>query len=648
MFRSLAQRQVRRGWLIVIPVLVALCAGTLTLSSSAQAGRATSVTPERFARLAKGVNFSFWFWYAPEGNVDPAYITDGELQMLADAGLTHVRLPFDPDSLMPDPANPTSLDPTYLAAMDAAVARINAVGLAVIIDPHPYGVDLSTFRQQIALSDTYLTETALPFYQAYAAHFSAISPELLFFETMNEPVMHEFFAGSFEEQVTQGIARWNVVQPQIAAALRAGAPQHTIIAKGETWDSIDSLLEVELLPDTNVIYNFHFYDPFAFTHQGATWTWYCVQGYSGVPYPSSPAGVAPLLPAVPEGECRDSLWWYGEERWDRAKVEASIQRAADWGAANGVYLTVNEFGVFTPNTPAVDRLSLIRDMRLSFDTFGIGWTMWDFDGGFDLVDGDDGSRYIAVQMAEALGLSVDGAISLTQPEANGVYAASTLPFAWAANPVATKYVLKIRDRGYDAPDYAFRQKFNTPGSICAGGACSAALDFSGKPLPKLKTGALLEWQITTKGAGEYVRKSTWQYFRVEMPPIADLLAPADEATVPADPTLSWTYVAEAASYKLVVRDTWEGSAIPTPVKFKLTNTSTPSIAEVCDTLAGTCTVLASQVGQTLQPGAYFKWNVTTISADGKSKSPSWNFLVEAGAAVPLPDAAPESAPGGRS
>jgi hypothetical protein len=616
-------------------LLMLMLLGMVRDVSPTHAEDGTRISDARFEKLAKGVNFSFWFWYASGGDYNPNYIADSELDMLKSAGLTHVRLPFNPDLLMLDSTTPTQFDADYLAAMDNAVTRILAAGLAVIIDPHPLGTSESQFRQKIATDDLYLTNTALPFYQAYAAHFANYDLEMVFFETMNEPVMHEYFTGTWEEQIAQGIARWNIVQPQIVAALRAGAPNHTIIVKGETWDSIDSLLEVPILADTNVVYNFHFYDPFVFTHQGATWTSPEVQPLSGVPYPSSPQAVAPLLPGLSDSS-REWVEWYGIERWDRSRVEARIQTIADWAAEHDVRLTVNEFGVYTPNAPADDRLSLLRDMRLSFEKFGIGWAMWDFDGGFDLVEGSQPTRFIAPTMAEALGLNVVGAATLISPAANEYVIQPAPVFSWAALDSAISYSLRVRDRGYDAPDYAFKQKFSAPSAICGGGGglCIAQPDFSANGLPN---NALLEWRVVTKTSSGEKRASTWQYFRVEMPRRTALISPVDEATSDTtNPVLSWLYRADAQTYKLVVKDTYPEAAVPKPVKFTLTTTSTPSIAQVCDTTSGICAVQVSQVGQPLNNGAYYKWRVTTGNTYGTNKSEAWNFLVNAPERLPLP------------
>lgn len=499
-------RQSRSFRMMRVVLLVAL----LAVAFTTQAQSSPRVSEARFAKLAKGVNLNGWFWYPSQHPFTWNYITDGELAMLRAAGLTHVRLPFDPDRLMRDPANPTDFDAVFLNGMHAAVSRILAADLAVIIDPHPLSAAESTFRQQIALDDAYLTNVALPFYSTLAAHFATYSPDWLFFETMNEPVMHEFFPGTFEQQVQQGIARWNVVQPQIIAALRAGAPDHTLIVKGDTWDNIDSLLALDMTvhTDPNLIFNIHYYDPFVFTHQGATWTWDAVQPLRDVPYPSSPAAVRPLLSRY-TGETREALRWYGQERWDRAKVTAAIGVAAAWAAEHNVRLTVNEFGVYMPNTPAKDRLALLKDMRLAFEQYGLGWAMWNFEGGFNLVEGEFGARYIPPQMAEALGLMVEDALRQDTPAQNAVMTSRREVFRWSHLPGALRYRINIRALPWKRP-YTFRQVFSDPALICSAGLCASRMRWAGQP-PYAR--AVLEWRVTAFMAGGRKVMSAWQYFR---------------------------------------------------------------------------------------------------------------------------------------
>src|SRR5437868_2469280 len=81
----------------------------------------------------------------------------------------------------------------------------------------------------------------------------------------------------------------------VAQQIRSVAPNHTIIACGARWSGLEDLLPLQPLALANIIYTFHDYEPFAFTHQGATWTDPTVQPLRNVPYPSTPENIAKNL-----------------------------------------------------------------------------------------------------------------------------------------------------------------------------------------------------------------------------------------------------------------------------------------------------------------------------------------------------------------
>lgn len=45
-----------------------------------------------------------------------------------------------------------------------------------------------------------------------------------------------------------------------------------VIVGPTEWNAVGKLAEPELPDDPNLIVTVHYYDPFAFTHQGAEWT----------------------------------------------------------------------------------------------------------------------------------------------------------------------------------------------------------------------------------------------------------------------------------------------------------------------------------------------------------------------------------------
>src|SRR5438270_10884996 len=110
--------------------------------------------------------------------------------------------------------------------------------------------------------------------------------------------------------------RWLGMQGKLITAIRAGASRHTIIASGHRWSGLPELLFLIPYSDRNIIYNFHFYEPFAFTHQGATWAGPTVAFYKNVPYPSNPESVSKILDPLHDEAARNNLLLYAEERWD--------------------------------------------------------------------------------------------------------------------------------------------------------------------------------------------------------------------------------------------------------------------------------------------------------------------------------------------
>ena len=41
--------------------------------------------------------------------------------------------------------------------------------------------------------------------------------------------------------------------------------------RGESWSGVHNLTTVPVFNDARIVYTFHYYDPFNFTHQGAPW-----------------------------------------------------------------------------------------------------------------------------------------------------------------------------------------------------------------------------------------------------------------------------------------------------------------------------------------------------------------------------------------
>jgi endoglucanase len=342
----------------------------------------------RFRRLRRGINLSHWFSQSASYSKNhlETHTTAQDIALIKSMGFDHVRFPLEPAPLLADTPDPSILNTTYLQYVDRALDLILNEGLAVIVDIHP-GDEFKLRMNR----DERGVEALAKFWRAFAAHLSKRDPEALFLEVINEPMVEDGY-------------RWSGIQGKLIAAIRSAAPNHTIIASGHRWSGLAELLFLEPYADANVIYNFHFYEPFAFTHQGATWAGPNLPLYKNIPYPSSPEAVKLLLDTIPDEPARYNLLRYGEDNWNAARIDRELGIAAAWAAKHHVYVTCNEFGTFRKVSPAVDRAVWLQDMRTALEKHNIGWTMWDYAGGFAVVEKTNGQAQRNPELLKALGL----------------------------------------------------------------------------------------------------------------------------------------------------------------------------------------------------------------------------------------------------
>jgi endoglucanase len=381
-----------RLWIVLI-LLAELLTGLLPRAAAQDGGPANagaSLAFPRAKRLHRGINLSEWFaqvWdkrgYTAEHF--QTWTTAEDIALIKAMGFDHVRLSVNPQPMFS--SRQSERIPTeYLGYLDTAVKMILDHGLAVVIDLHPE----SDFKARLAKEDDAVEQLA-DFWRALAQHYSTWDAELVFLEILNEPEFSDRY-------------RWSGVQAKLAAAIREGAPAHTIIAAGARWSDDDDLVFQEPLRDPNVIYNFHFYEPHIFTHQGATWSAYSWHWLRGLSYPSSPESAERAAALEPNEVNRLQVIRYGLEHWDGSRIKAEIKAAADWAQRRGVPLVCNEFGVYREYAPAQDRVAWLRDVRTALERNGIGWAMWDYSGSFGVVTKKDGKTVVDENALKALGM----------------------------------------------------------------------------------------------------------------------------------------------------------------------------------------------------------------------------------------------------
>ncbi|MCE5269033.1 MAG: glycoside hydrolase family 5 protein [Planctomycetaceae bacterium] len=360
--------------------------GLCVAVSSAFAQGTSDVPPSRLARLATGTNVCLWFRSPPKDSPKhfANYISAAEAEYMARMGLKHVRLCVEPSVIMARASG--DIVPGRGEQLEAAIERFHRAGLMVVVDIHNTNYD-----DEI---DPKWQDSLVRCWGLLAARLSRFDPEWTILETINEPN----FCGRTDE--------WNRLDARLVAAIRHGAPRHTIITSGPDGGSVDGLKKLKLLPDRNVIYSFHCYDPFPFTHQSASWTIPAVRPLHDVPYPSSPEAVKPLLAELQsKPDAKQMVESYGNERWNKGSLAARFREGIEWGAKNHVPLYCGEFGVYAARSKPADRARWFRDFGEVLAENRIGWAVWGWDECFGLDRKMvDGKPVVDAVVARSLGL----------------------------------------------------------------------------------------------------------------------------------------------------------------------------------------------------------------------------------------------------
>ena len=311
-----------------------------------------AVAPDVLNRLSRGVNISRWFRYPAQDSEAHfrGFITDADLDLLVAMGVTAVRL---------------AVDPPYLRHewVDEAVARLTGRGFVVVFDYHDESRQVESGPAAVDAFERAWT--------GLAGHLArTTSPRQVLLEILNEPV--------FDADP----AAWFPVRRRLVEVIRAAAPLHTIVTGGPNWSSLDGLLRGGPVDDANVVYTFHFYEPYEFTHQGAPWAPEHVRRLSGVRYP-------PPWPS-------------------RRFVEKRIALSAAWAERHGVPVWAGEFGAYPPAAPRPDRLRWLHDVRVACERHGIGWCVWSYDESLGLDRRLDDSGRVAIDWESARALGFGG------------------------------------------------------------------------------------------------------------------------------------------------------------------------------------------------------------------------------------------------
>lgn len=79
------------------------------------------------------------------------------------------------------------------------------------------------------------------------------------YDLINEPVPQVWFDPN---------GAWNTFSSRLIEAIRKYDPDHVIVVEPHDWGHAEGMVNLKPLPYANLVYSFHFYEPYKMTHQG--------------------------------------------------------------------------------------------------------------------------------------------------------------------------------------------------------------------------------------------------------------------------------------------------------------------------------------------------------------------------------------------
>jgi endoglucanase len=371
-----------RNMLLIIAGGLLLMTCNTTNSSSAAGGSSASARPEetgqpeaalRSTPFSRGVNFSGWFEAHSAQAISFTRYAEEDFANVKSLGADVVRLPIRMHSMTLGPPSYT-LDPLLLKFLDSAVNWAEKHELYIIIDNHSFDPVENTAND--------IDKILIPVWEQVARRYKDRS-DYVIYEVLNEP---------------HGIAdsRWGEIQGKVIDAIRKIDPKHAIIAGGTNYNSLEKMFALPEYADKNIIYTFHFYDPYLFTHQGASWgSPPVLTTLAGVPFPADHKRMPKISGELKGTWIESSLNHSYQNEGTPQKLYYALDRAVVFSKARDVPVFCGEFGVYMIQSPPADRVAWYEIVAGALDRRNIARTSWDYFGGFGIFNNEWGGDFFA-------------------------------------------------------------------------------------------------------------------------------------------------------------------------------------------------------------------------------------------------------------
>jgi endoglucanase len=343
----------------------------------------------------------------------------GEFKLVKDAGFDFIRLTIDPAIFLWN-RRPEKTE-KLLKGVAAAIDEIRAAGLKVDVDMHTIPRPSPNPGTDQVLADGQLFGTYLKVVADIGRVVARYPQDEVAFEPLNEPT------ADCDLGITDKPA-WPALLLRLHAAARAAAPQSTLILSGACWGGASGLssLDPGMINDGNIIWSFHSYEPFLFSHQGASWTEGEARYVEGLSFPPVKGATAMVLkkslarlaasdlqPARKKqikAELKRDVPWYHEGINALTMTRQPFRQVEKWQKRFKIpphHILLGEFGAIRADESKAlsdaSRAVLVHLLRHEAEVRGYGWSCWSWSGSFGISATPESRTFSPVMMKALFG-----------------------------------------------------------------------------------------------------------------------------------------------------------------------------------------------------------------------------------------------------
>lgn len=314
------------------------------------------------------------------------YITENDVKYIATLGMDHIRLGFDQIVIE---QSPYIYREEIFGLIDSFVSWCEKYGLNVVLNLHKAIGNYCDIPEDVKLLDSdELQNRFIALWEQFEQRYS--NKPTVAFELLNE-------VRNVDPEM------WNDLAEKAVKVIRKHNPTRKIIIGSTGWNNPDKLKYLRLYDDENIIYAFHTYSPFEFTHQRGVLQSDQLYYNRTMPYPGDIERYRDYQKVV-HGKSESYI---GYSKMDIGFMRDALQGAVDFVNEHpDKILWCGEFGTIR-HADIKWRENWMRDVITVLKENNIPYCVWNYlstpnDGNrFSLVDDDD-RRILSEEMAKII------------------------------------------------------------------------------------------------------------------------------------------------------------------------------------------------------------------------------------------------------